>query len=630
RSEAGWISDPVDLVSAEVLTEREFLAISPFLLITERRSPALSVKGQVRFSTAWTLEDDRVPPMMVQARVSTLRNLTVGVAATLTRNRLGEVVYDPNRDALAAEPEAERLRVPKLYALWRGDNLVAVAGSYRIGFGQRLTFDNTRQYTPNGIYRDDELFRDTELVRECKRSAGELAESPCAGAAGDLYVTPDFRWNDSLLGAAAGLGKIPLPVGHLQVYGFASYQPRSIYQYELYSPEICADPTSEDEQCSAPQVFDSSGERLEPTARFSFHTLPDMFAETTAGGNITYFAGRRAHVGLTGYGSSVTWLTEGIELDFQEWSRRPFGGPFGAIGFDMALGYGIFDLFAEAAYSFDSMPDSDVTAGGGPAALARATATWAKSEVETSLRYYDTTFTNPYARPISAADELDGLRARDELGARVRYRGRHLGRIDVRASADVWQQISQDTLNTLLYLRSDFDASREIRWGAWAQYQQSEGGERIGDSCFSVADAQGELDEPIPCGDRRLRLTGRLRYTPNRRYQFSTQYDHTFRGDSEVDSSDEQDISAWLSATVTPLSDFRARVRVRYRFEDISDNTRLEQSLWSYLDLFYRIRAESRLRLRYDLRVWLDERSSTMDRTPSPEHWLWLDWESRF
>jgi len=69
---------------------------------------------------------------------------------------------------------------------------------------------------------------------------------------------------------------------------------------------------------------------------------------------------------------------------------------------------------------------------------------------------------------------------------------------------------------------------------------------------------------------------------------------------------------------------------VRYDFEDIQDNNRLPQSLWAYLDAALTVRERDTLRMRYDVRVFLDRRESTLTRAPNPEHWLWLEYVFRY
>jgi hypothetical protein len=52
--------------------------------------------------------------------------------------------------------------------------------------------------------------------------------------------------------------------------------------------------------------------------------------------------------------------------------------------------------------------------------------------------------------------------------------------------------------------------------------------------------------------------------------------------------------------------------------------------VWGYIDTGLRVRTRDWLRVRYDVYVYLDDRPSTDLRVPSPEHWLWLEYESRF
>ena len=627
RAEAGRIDDPAKLVVNGIISDRKLISIAVFLRISDPTRNLYATDGLLRAQTRWSSEDDRMPPLALLARLATFKHLRVGGAAMLTRNRLGDVLYDPSRDALSAAASSNQLHAPKFYAHWDTDEFEVIGGTYRVGFGQRLTFDNTDQITPNGIYGDDDIYRDTDLTRECKESQGELGESPCAGLAGDIYVTPDFRWRDGMTGVAAGMKKLAVGPGTMQSYGFVSMQSRSIYQYELYDRSQCDDPNDDDNPaCAAPYVFNRQEDPLAPSSRFSYQTLPDMFRETVLGGNVTYFADRRVHFGLTGYGASVDWLAEGIDLDFQEWSALPYGGPFGALGFDLAWGRHWVDIFAEVAHSFDSMDDG----GGGVGALVRAVATFGKTEVDGSLRYYDTAFANPHARPVAAADEYDGLRARDEVGGRLRYTSVFNKRFSLRALADFWVQPSEDAPKTLLRVRGDIEVSKRFRWGLWADYQNKDLSERGRDECYEVSTEEDERGEPIPCGGQKLQLTGRLRYVPIKNWSIAGQLQHEFLDDEGYDDRFRQDVSAWVILRAKLADQFRITARARYLFEDISTNDKLEQSMWTYIDFTYSLPKRYRLRFRYDFVVHLDDRTSTQDRVPSPESWLWLELESKF
>ena len=629
RDTAGFIRDPVDLVVNDVLSQDKLEAIAAFLVVSSPSRPLFATDGWIRSQTRWTVNDgDKTPPVALQARLSTLQHLTVGAASTLSRNRISDVVYDPTRGALSARAADDQVHVPKLYAEWEGDKWAAIAGTYRIGFGQRLTFDNTSLYTPNGFVVDDQLYRDDYLVTACKEAAGELPTSPCTGVAGDEYTTPDYRWRDGLLGAAVGMHDVPVGTGTLQSYGFFSYQPRSIYQYEIYDKNTCDDPHNDgDPGCSAPTVYKRGEDPLDPTSRFSYETLPDMYAEMTAGGNVSYATGRRSHIGVTGYGSTINWLTRGVNLDFQEWSRYPYGGPFGAVGADGAIGFGMNDLFGEVTRSFDSTPGG----GGGFAGLVRLVTTLAHhNELETSVRYYDTDFKNPYARPIAASDELEGSRARDEAGLRLRYTALLDKRLSLRAMADGWRSPSDGSSNILLEERSDVDLTDQYGVGLWALYENKDLGQNGVGQCFSIPTMTDENGAPIPCAGEKYQVTGRFRYTPVKRYSLVAQYSHAILGDNHDTSSYRQDAQASLIATAKPTDDIRVRARTRYLFQDVADNTYLEQSLWSYVNLEYRLRQRDKLSLRYDLYIYLDKRMNTAARTPSPEQWLWLSYESRF
>jgi hypothetical protein len=69
---------------------------------------------------------------------------------------------------------------------------------------------------------------------------------------------------------------------------------------------------------------------------------------------------------------------------------------------------------------------------------------------------------------------------------------------------------------------------------------------------------------------------------------------------------------------------------VRYDFEDLFDNHRMPQTLWSYVDAAVTVREQDTLNVRYDLRAHLDARESTVRRVPNPEHWLWLEYVFRY
>jgi hypothetical protein len=275
-----------------------------------------------------------------------------------------------------------------MYLRWDDDRFTVLIGTYRAGFAQRLVFDNSGAELPNGLFLDDQLIIDGGLTRACKETAAELP-SPCSATSSEgakAYVTPDFRWRDSLLGIALGGKRIPFGPGALQLYGWGSYAKRSIYQYELFDRRTCGDPRRDDDVgCMAPQVYRRpAGALLTPTTRHSYQTLPNVFAEPLLGSNVTFAIDRRSHIGATGYLAWKRNLVAGIDLDTQEWSRLPLGRRFGAVGADLALGRAGIDVSAEVARSFDRLAGAPggLRGGGGIGAVVRLTASSPRQELD--------------------------------------------------------------------------------------------------------------------------------------------------------------------------------------------------------------------------------------------------------
>lgn len=673
RKEAGFIEDPAALVIADVLSERKLAAIAVFIAVAGPERAAVAADGFIRIPSVYVAGTDGAPPAAIHTRVA-VDDFTFGLVGVVTHNRLGEVTYDPVRGALSAEEPGTRTELPKIYARYETDTLEAIAGTYRIGFGQRLTFDNTTRYTPNGIVGDDRVWFNRGLSRACRESGAEL-DSPCSGDARYVYDTPDFPWSEGLLGVAVGGRRIEAGPGWLQAYGFASSQARKIYQYQLYDRGVCDDPRSEDDACSAPWVFKNGGDLLDQTTRFSYYTLPDMFRETLVGGNLSYFWDDRSHIGVTGYGADINWLTSGIDLDFQEWSRYPFGGNFGAVGVDGAWGSGRNDLFAEVTRSFDHMDGG----GGGFGAILRSTTNFKKSEVEASLRYYDDDFANPYGRPIAAPDMLEGNRARDEVGGRVKYSGTIDKRLTLRASADVYTQPSESSRpRAVLEWRSDFELTPRWRPGIWLQYRSNVGPDdsQITDTTVCIvipgdttASDLGESSQTgdgvttggsgqiAPCDPQRIKAEARVRWQPRRKLWATARFQMDF---IETEDDFMKSLATWLSVTGWATDKLRGHARVSYRYENMclfgddelldeddmvikrnargclkdlftgSPADKFERTVWANFELLYRHQKKYRFRARYDFSKRLDDRDSTAARDPSPEHWLFVEIESRF
>src|SRR5262249_17985125 len=119
RAAAGTIQDPGGLVAANVISEDKLEQIAPFLIVSKPSSPGFATNGRARYRALVTNGDSRLPAMALDGRVGALRSLTLGGDFVLTHNFIGQVRADPARQALSAEPRANRVEVAKVYAEWK-------------------------------------------------------------------------------------------------------------------------------------------------------------------------------------------------------------------------------------------------------------------------------------------------------------------------------------------------------------------------------------------------------------------------------------------------------------------------------------------------------------------------------
>lgn len=589
RQALGGVDGLDDLVSANALSARLARSLRAFVIISPRVDASRDVSGFVRLEARWTGRYDRLPPpSAAQARVRAGSRLDAGALLIVTRNDLRRVRWDALRDGFSVEPESARLVAPKAYVQWNAVKWRLVVGTYRIGFGQRLTFDATNQVTPNGAFGDYELRRGNDLTLRCKRSAGELERTPCSDFP-VARVTPDFAWTNRLTGIAVGADRLVVGRGWLQVHGWGSLQTHRVQSRDIVDSGRCSNPGLDDvPACDAPQVYVRGGAPgQQSVARYA--TLPRVAVEPLGGLSLGYFWHARASLMLTGYGAGTRWLVRGASLDYQEIARRPYGGAFGALGLAAAYGARRHDLFVEVTRSLDRQTSKR----GGTAFIIRSVTNVRNGELEVSLRGYGPRFANPYARPVSAPDELDGLRARDEMGVRARVVQSPHARVSLRALVDAWRRVSTPSLNALAFMRVDVDLADSWRLGTWVEHRTA--------------------------GARTL-LAARVAFEARRDLHFALQAQH--RWHAAPPARGQRDVAAIFSLTARPVGALRLRLRVRYDVEDVFDNHRLPHTVWVYVESMLRVRDRDTFGLRYDVRAYVDERESTGAREPNPEHWL--------
>ncbi len=651
RAANGAVEDPADLVSANVISAEELMQISPFLLIGGRRAGA-PFSGKLRAMVSDGTGDSTAPPTFVQVEAKGPQDLSAGLVLNTTRAWPGTVGYDPQRDTLSAKAPGYQVQLPKVYLMWKVPQRQVIAGSFRASFGQRLTLDNTLRAAGEGFYVDEVMRIDPDLVSACKYSnaSSEPGATLCSEAQTHSRATPDFSWPVGFRGVAGSVRDLKIGDKELALYGFASYQSRNIYQYEIFDRRTCSDPHSDSDKCKAPTVYVRGADPTLPAAALMYSTLPDLFRETAAGGNATLNLTPTSHLGLTGYWAYMYSTVSTMQLDFQEWSKYPFGGSFGALGLDGAMKLGKVNFFLEVTRSFDHMPQN----GGGFGALERTTfALPGKSEVELSARYYDKKFVNPYGRPISFADEFEGQRARNEAGLRARWRGKPNEDFVLRAMADfsMWPEDNTAQISTNpgnpppsnytaglanldLEGRVDFVGLRYLKLAGWTRYVNKDLRHNGYGQCYEAYGSTNGVDfwgDPLPCAGEFMRVAGRAAVELlNGRLGTALQVNQEWLTDSHYPSSYRQDRVFWFELFGSPIKDVNLRWRTRF-FDEAVDNPGYgETSLWSFLEASWRANAAFTSILRYDFINVLDQRSSTLSLDPNPVHRLRLELVANF
>ena len=626
RQEAGSITDPYSILSLNLISEQKFLAIIPFLIVYDVEVSEFPTNGVIKYRVNAVLSDEKVPSMWLGGEISTLKYIDAGIIGGLTRTHISDVRADNARDALTTQEPSVQVEPAKFYVQFKSRQFHLIAGTFSIGFGQKLVFDTTSKYNPNGMAIDKNIGLSSELSNTCKESGGEL-DSPCSGDKRYQYQAPDYYWTNRLRGLGVGLKRLEIGKGWFQAYAFGSYQTHDIYQYELYNKDRCQNPDYDHlDDCSAPKVYLTLDDPLKPTTQLKSTTLRNMFNELLIGGNASYFFGHNTHLGVTGYGAAVTWLVDDINLDFQEWSSRPYGGSYGAIGLDGSWGSEYINIFFELAKSFDGQPN-----GGGIAGIIRTTLNLHHHEIEAALRYYDQNFANPHAHPISASDEYEGLRARDEAGARLKYSGM-VGDLGIRGSLDFWRQFSNEINKIKFYVRGEYEVSRWLKPGVWFEFNDKDISDSNRTNCYETYSGTPLEGEPEYCQGEKIKVGIQFRFTPSKKIGVTLKYQHGWLDDSSDDFSDSfrQDQSAWFDFAFKPLDDLRLRATFRYTFDDISSNENLEKSIYASGEVAYNFQKMMLIKLRYRMDNQIDKREGTTIRTPNPSHWLFLDLEYRF
>jgi hypothetical protein len=312
------------------------------------------------------------------------------------------------------------------------------------------------------------------------------------------------------------------------------------------------------------------------------------------------------------------------------------------VGVNAHATFGAFNLFLEGARSFDRA----VGGGGGFGIEQRTTFSPKRHELELSLRYYDDNFGNPYGRPIAAPDELDGLRARNELGIRLRYYGRFGKDWEFKTRNDFWMA-PYATRSAPAWVPNFYSLTR-VNFLGWTLFQPSvwvdlrnrnlTAAQR--GTCASGTFVYTEGD-PYSCNGDLYRIAARMELNPHRKVMLAVQAWFTWTDALGYNDDFRKDLQLWAEVRYTPTDWLNLHWKTRYLDQDVTNPLKVESNVWTYLETTVRLGRYARIGLRYDLFLWVDQRPSTIGtvdaegnvvgaRTPNPENRLLLDVRASF
>lgn len=402
RTKDGPFGGPEDLARIEGFPTEVIEQVLPFVAAIETvvsQSARAWNGGDVKLGGTWRSGSDG-PGFYLRGRANAFEHGHAGILLAV-RPMVGIVNSAAPGTSLSAAPEKLRFDPGALYVNWDTPTWSILGGSYRAGFGQRLTLDNSRRDAPNGFYPNLDIVEDVD-----------------AGTVKPL---------DGFFGVAARAKRIRAGSGWFDATVFGSIWWRDVYYTDISYDRCPADKPDCSEYSRLPTLVD---EQTGTSLYCAYPTLPWFLREIVAGAHVGYTFDARNALGLTGYVGN--WHMQATAKNLRPAASAVLPSDrslWGAVGLDGKFGLGPVDAGAEVT----------VTDRGAPAALLRAwfEPGWGLSIVP-SLRYYSPRFDNPYAHGDADADEYLGLRASDELGGRLQMTWRATNWLRLRTDVDVW------------------------------------------------------------------------------------------------------------------------------------------------------------------------------------------------
>ncbi len=555
--------------------------------------PSWSASASLR--AHWEHRDSQAPPFAFRGSLQSPWNLDASVSVLGNRLLPRNLQWDPNQEMLTVDGVGFAARVPQAYLRWRYGPWTLIAGTFQVGFAERLVIDSTRSVTPHG-FEVSTTGRDlAQLASACKLTP----ESSCR----NRFTTPDFTASEAFRGIAASIEDWPMTErAHLSSYAFASFQERSLYQYRLWDRRSC--PSGE--ACPAPNIA-----VRDTLQQLKLSTLPSAFRELAMGGRVALAWDQRMRAGITGYWAVPFWIND--RLDFQAASRWPGGGPFATVGADAELAAAGAQWSMELARSFDS------DQGGGFGVVARTRWRASAGYAEVGARFFDQNFDNPHGHPVSASDSVEGQAARNELGIRCTWTRRFWSRLSLRLRLDGWT-------NPFADVRAAWTLGAQGRIGANLEISPSMEVSLLGHVSWRQVPTSACTEVDSEPGD--MAACDRLRGSAG--VQFLGHWERlraALRSTLSLDQDASLGASAIAQFDVKIIRALELRLRARFVDTSISAPTRAESRFATSADAHVALNHFA-IAAGYDYQVWIDKRLATRERVPNPEHRLRLELRS--
>lgn len=500
---------------------------------------------------------DSLPEFFLRSRVSVDGHWKVGALLGFGEGPK-DFTYNPDLEVFELKWGRPLLSVSKGFVSYENPEVSAILGSYTVGFGQHLVFDETRRYQTNDFLPDD-----------------------------DAYGSESISIPQRLFGAAVTWRPKEVGRSSISVTAFASRRQNDLYQYDFQLPNRIAD----DPDNASNQVW-LNGIPVYPI------TLPNVYVEQLVGAHAQAKINKKNWLGLTAYYGGVL-----KDFDFVFTSGMPTRDRYGAFGLDFGMEFSKLLVTGELA-----MMDNLSTAF-----LLRGVLDLRTVEVMGTVYGYSEDFDNPHSRGFSDADTLDGKRDRDETGAQVRLNWKIMKPLELRLTGHLWNRPTLPAWRGTLDGRLDYTFKRRYSVGLIGSYKDKDlsvtgrnrnynnGSEIAYSDPDSLLGDETEVTDPITTDDTSepngARASAALQFattaikgltleaTYKRTYTDSSYVYYDVYCNPEFDWQIGQDV--WLRARYALRSDIHLSSRLRYLDEDVFGDVGARQ-MEGYLQGAYR------------------------------------------